>query len=139
MTTPETLPDLKPCPHCGAEAHYTSRSNGDEYSGWQNPVDHWVFCDADDCLTHYGMAETREEAIAGWNRRADTRPAPAVEGLLEALRELDARCSEVGMQWGDEFKPRREWEDCVQQAIHRMREAQDAARAAIAAYEGSRK
>jgi len=84
---------LKLCPFCGGEAEQTSQSNGINYSGWQNAVDHWVFCKTENCLVHVGMCETADEATAAWNTRTDL-PATdeqafaneKVKALVEALQ-----------------------------------------------------
>jgi hypothetical protein len=61
--------ELEPCLHCGGKAVHASRENGATHAGWQFEVDHWVYCSTDDCLMSYGMCETKEEAVAGWNRQ----------------------------------------------------------------------
>lgn len=62
---------LKPCPFCGGGAVYAFRHNSNE-SGWQNDVDHWIYCDSEDCLVHVGMGETKQEVVGQWNTRTDT-------------------------------------------------------------------
>ena len=61
--------ELKPCPFCGAKAIHGSHKKGSP-GAWENDEDHWIFCASDDCLAHVGMCETKDEAIAAWNRRA---------------------------------------------------------------------
>ena len=77
--------ELKPCPFCGGEAIYTSRSNHNEVSGWQNAVDHWIFCETEGCYVHVGMLETKIEAVAAWNTRA--LPTPTYDDLVAMLKE----------------------------------------------------
>ena len=83
MTNETEAPELLPCPFCGGEAEHTSRSNTVGHSGWQNAVDHWVFCETESCYVHVGMCETRGEAVGAWNTRAYS-PAPT-QGPLAAL------------------------------------------------------
>ena len=61
---------ILPCPFCGGEAVYTSRGSG-SFAAAAMEMDemHWVYCSSQDCLADFGMCETADEAIAGWNRR----------------------------------------------------------------------
>ena len=73
---------LLPCPFCGGEAVYTSRGSG-SFAAAAMEMDemHWVYCSSQDCLADFGMCETAEEAIAGWNRR----PASQSHAILTAI------------------------------------------------------
>ena len=64
------MPDLKPCPFCGGEALDFHRHNTDATADWCGPVDHWVCCVSDDCGASTCVHDTKDEAIATWNRRA---------------------------------------------------------------------
>lgn len=158
MTTPETLPDLKPCPFCGGEAVAASRRN-DNPGFCQHETDHWIYCDTEDCIVHVGMCETAGEAIAAWNRR----PAPAPE----RDEERDCTCGaghgslEGHLDWCSvceySTSPDPEREGLLVEALRRIEAGdfslmpppdyvtnptpspQQIARAALAAYEESRK
>jgi len=74
-TVPEVMPTLSPCPFCAGQAVYTCRSNDSKFI-FSNDVDHWIYCETEDCCVHVGMCETREEAIAAWERRAPVEIRP---------------------------------------------------------------
>lgn len=67
-----TTPKLKPCPFCGdnhpqvAEDEYSlGGDDGETGYGW------FAYCNSTiDCFAKIGPYNTREEAIAAWNRRA---------------------------------------------------------------------
>lgn len=50
--------ELKPCPFCGGKAKCFTVNSAT-----------WVFCT--DCSAETRAYDTREEAIAAWNRRAE--------------------------------------------------------------------
>ena len=81
---------LLPCPFCGGEAVYTSR-NGSP-GAWEMDEMHWVYCSSQDCLADFGMCETAEEAIAGWNRR----PASQSQAILSAIAAEKAEWPHAG-------------------------------------------
>lgn len=56
---------LKKCPFCGSTASVRMHDRGD-YPG----DDYSVCCNNSECEIETGLYETREEAIAAWNRRA---------------------------------------------------------------------
>ena len=65
MTSPEKLtdsPTLLPCPFCGGAARYFKYS--EDGADW-----HKVRCNACPALVEADDIETRDEAIAAWNRR----------------------------------------------------------------------
>ncbi len=85
MTNP---PELKPCPFCPegkTVSTYFDHEQGDKWG--------YASCDACEAQgpkvrTNYDRddnAPWRAEAIAAWNRR---NPAPAVQALVEAAREV---------------------------------------------------
>lgn len=55
----------KDCPMCGSTATAYYRPS----ERYENSA--WVSCDSEDCGTQTCFWETREQAIAAWNRRAD--------------------------------------------------------------------
>ena len=64
---------LLPCPLCGSPAFMDGK--------------YWVCCNNGDCQTSTRPFETEAEAIAAWNRRADTErwaPIPTWDGFYEA-------------------------------------------------------
>lgn len=54
--------ELKPCPFCGSEAKHYYDDNG-----WMNTD--WVSCENDDCGAQTCLHESKELALAAWNRR----------------------------------------------------------------------
>jgi len=58
---------LKPCPFCGGVGSLIPHADDGDYVG--------VFCQNEDCGGHAGKDwfMKRDEAIAAWNRRADTK------------------------------------------------------------------
>jgi len=61
--------DLEPCPFCGGPADVK----------WCQPVwiEEWIWaveCLTYDCGVFHGESQTREEAIAAWNTRAQPPP-----------------------------------------------------------------
>lgn len=87
--TPETLPDLKPCPFCGGEAAFGSYADG---AAFVNCIE----CEASvETVNPHGC--NRAEAADVWNRRADTRPAPVSVKPLEWHNRVQRfTCSEPG-------------------------------------------
>ena len=85
---------LLPCPFCGGEAVYTSRGSG-SFAAAAMEIDemHWVYCSSQDCLADFGMCETAEEAIAGWNRR----PASQSHAILSAIAAEKATWPHAGV------------------------------------------
>ena len=83
---------LLPCPFCGGEAVYTSRRNGSPGT-WEMDEMHWVYCSSQDCLADFGMCETAEEAIAGWNRRQ----ASQSQAILSAIAAEKAGWPHAGV------------------------------------------
>lgn len=76
-TTPETLPDLKTCPFCG-EGLVISRSRLAAHRQHS------------ECLLKANAVDIdNPDQVAAWNRRASNSPAPAMDGLLEAVRAAD--------------------------------------------------
>ena len=57
------LYDLKPCPFCKGDARYAF------YVRFRKNTKHFVVCD--DCGAESKLCDSREEAAALWNRRAD--------------------------------------------------------------------
>ena len=57
------LPKLKPCPFCNGSASYAF------YVRSRNSTQQFVVCD--DCGAESKLCDSREEAAAVWNRRAD--------------------------------------------------------------------
>lgn len=85
---------LLPCPFCGGEAVYTSRGSG-SFAAEAMEMDemHWVYCSSQECLADFGMCETAEEAIAGWNRR----PASQSHAILSAIAAEKATWPHAGV------------------------------------------
>lgn len=79
--------ELKPCPHCGEAAEV--RDDG-EYPTMEGNMNWWIQCV--DCAAIMGGFWTRQEAVDGWNARAD-QPRPAVPD--RALDIVEAVCAEV--------------------------------------------
>lgn len=67
----ETVTLRLPCPFCGKEPHVwsvtTDYGHGDQR--------HHIQCDNPDCwIRPYAIADTGDEVLARWNRRANTPP-----------------------------------------------------------------
>lgn len=78
-----TAPDLKPCPFCGGEAYLRSDvSHSKAY---------FIGCSTVDCFGEIHWGQTKNEAIAGWNTRADLIPAM----LAEAVQAEREACAEM--------------------------------------------
>lgn len=110
---------LKPCPFCSGEAEQTSRSNGINYSGWQNAVDHWVFCTTDNCFVHVGMCETSDEAADAWNTRADL-PATDEQAVADEKVKALVEASRVFQELRDLIKKQEEYIERLEQTIKNM-------------------
>ena len=59
--------ELKPCPHCGVAAKVT-----DTYHGENEPFYWQAYCVNDGCMADQ-LSDTKEEAIAAWNIRAEEK------------------------------------------------------------------
>lgn len=59
---------LKPCPFCGGEAK--AAYGRCDYNVWQ------VCCLNNACQAMAGWCDTKDDAIAAWNRRAGDKPTP---------------------------------------------------------------
>ena len=77
---------LKPCPFCGGCAEYYKRKNKGAAADWCGDVQHWVGCTGD-CGASTCHHETKAEAIAAWNTRADEAELAT---LRAKLAERDA-------------------------------------------------
>lgn len=87
--------DLLPCAHCGGKAKSYHHDSGD---GWSNTD--WVCCvgdgdgDDDSCGMQTCLFETREQAVACWNRRPTVAPqqcggkAPPYETKTDWIRRI---------------------------------------------------
>ena len=63
--TDDMIAALEPCPFCGAKAKHFHRP---DTTGWSNTD--WVCCANDSCGVCTALEETRDAAVAVWNRRA---------------------------------------------------------------------
>jgi hypothetical protein len=82
------MPELKACPFCGGEAEATRE---DEDHRWTGDCQQWLIDGRDPedaCSAGIGYYDTREEAIAAWNRRTPDYQALAQE-LAKALAHLE--------------------------------------------------
>lgn len=71
---------LKHCPFCGSNMIAVCSETDDELGAtW-----HFIRCTA--CCSHGGYYQSSEEAVAAWNRRANS---PAFNALDEAAQLLD--------------------------------------------------
>lgn len=93
-------PELLPCPFCGSEAAYAFHHNENE-SGWENDIDHWVYCGGSDCLASVGMGETKKEVFEIWNTRAAPKVEPLVGAIKQAERALEPFSDRVYNDNGD--------------------------------------
>ena len=86
------MDELKTCAHCGSGAHVYDDGAGDLDSvpAWIAACDDEVGCG---CVTAF--FDTREEAVAAWNRRAERTCRMAVD---EA--SCMKTCSECGASYG---------------------------------------
>lgn len=75
-----TAPELKPCPFCGVEAsEFKDRGHSTAYN---------VGCFNGDCTIEPNTwADTKAEAIAAWNTRADLSQSAIAAALMRAYKE----------------------------------------------------
>ena len=73
--------DLKLCPFCGGEAHLR-----DDVS---HSRAYFIGCNVEDCFGEIHWEQSRDKAIAAWNRRATPTVQEAAKVLLDALNTSD--------------------------------------------------
>lgn len=57
--------ELRECPFCGAAGKLFSHQMDDRTTIW------WVQCQSSHCLARRHVVNSKEEAIADWNKRKD--------------------------------------------------------------------
>ena len=94
--------ELKPCPLCGSSAHFDDAGiehDLKQYSIWS------VWCDnEDECGCCTGDFDTKEEAAAAWNRRAERtcRVVSDSRRMSQTQVMTDKACSACGHLFGSE-------------------------------------
>lgn len=74
-------PELKPCPFCGSVEMLSMREA--------------LFITCDGCIVHGPSGETREDAIARWNTRAEVKASNAVPVNRKAYTPGCAECGAI--------------------------------------------
>ncbi|SAL10262.1 hypothetical protein AWB73_00084 [Caballeronia turbans] len=103
--------ELKPCPHCGAEAVLTEQEPHDHSPGLvaltgipaMHPGSWTIECVACSCGMIYA---TREEVVAAWNRRALATPSPLSDEPVAwtssaRLEKIAKNPAHVDTMWGE--------------------------------------
>lgn len=77
--------ELKPCPFCGNENIQIERRS--EFDGQSDYGRYYIGCGAEDCLDWdvFSSADTPDEAIEQWNKRAEVS---SLKSQIELLKEL---------------------------------------------------
>jgi hypothetical protein len=103
VRTPEQTPELLPCPFCGGEASSAgSVKYDDKHEAWfadGTRITEAFFCNCMVCgATNRGLCgfQTREEAIAAWNRRSARSAEPVKPPAEPTDEQVDALLDEWG-------------------------------------------
>lgn len=102
MTTPQTTPELLPCPFCGSTDTYAM-----DMGGWES------FCKT--CGTNGPALNTeRDKVITDWNTRAATQTAKAapVEGVRKK-QSAAQQLSNIAYNWAQQEGKTLDARDCA--------------------------